>query len=152
MKRPRLLAAVLLALAALPAMAHDVQRCESADGKVSYANGACPVGTSAVRTLPPAGSPSAADRQAAQQRAQQEARQAAALDRARLAEEQRAARDQEKQLAAAQKLESHCRRLRTDLRYAQEDLAGRQHRRVEAQRRVTRAEDRYREDCGPPRN
>lgn len=152
MSRLRLLPALLTALAALPAMADDVQRCESADGKVTYANSACPPGTTAVRTLPPAGSPSAAERKAAQQRAQQEVRQTAALDRARLAEEQRAARDQERRLAAASKLASHCRRLQTNLRYAQEDLAGRKYRRVEAQRRVARAEDLYRQDCGPPGN
>lgn len=149
----RPLPALLIVLAALPAMANEVQRCESADGRVSYANGACPPGTIAVRTLPPAGSPSAADQQAARQRAQQEVRQAATIDRVRLAEEQRAVREQERQLAAARKLESHCRRLQTNLRYAKEDLAGaRPQRRVEAQRRVARAEDLYREDCGPPRN
>jgi len=153
MNKLRVLPALLVALAAVPAMANDVQRCEGADGKVSYADGACPPGTTAVRTLPPVGTPSAADQQAARQRAQQEVLQAAALDRVRLAEEQRAAREHARQLAAARKTESHCRRLQTSLRYAQEDLAGaRPQRRVEAQRRVARAEDLYREDCGPPRN
>jgi len=48
-----------MSLAAAPASAQDVQRCEDASGKVSYANGQCPQGTTAVRTLPPAATPSA---------------------------------------------------------------------------------------------
>lgn len=149
----RLLAATLIALATATAMAHEVRRCEGADGRVSYANDACPPGTTAVRTLPPAGPPSVADQQAARQRAQQQVKQAAALDNARLADEQRAARELERQQAAAARRESHCRRLQTSLRYAQEDLAGaHSHKRTAAQRRVARAEDVYREDCGPPKN
>jgi hypothetical protein len=147
----RLLIAALLALAA-PAAAQDVQRCQGADGKVSYANGACSPGSAAVRTLPPAGAPSAADQMAARQRAQQEARSAAALDRDRRAEEERVARERQQAMALAQKQEVKCRRLLTSLQYAQEDLAGagRAYKRTEAQRRVARAEDLYRQDCGPP--
>lgn len=153
MNRPHLLLAALLALATLTAIAQDVQRCEGADGKVSYASNACPPGTTAVRTLPPAGTPSAADQKAAQQRAQQALRSAAALDRARQAEEERAAREQEQLLAKARKQETQCRRLLTSLRHAQEDLASaRPQKRTEAQRRVARAEDLYLEDCGPRKN
>ena len=149
----RPLLAVSLALMALPASAQDVRRCEGADGKVGYASGACPPGTAAVRTLPPAGEPSVAERQAAQQRAQQDMRRAAALDRARQADEQRAAREQTQKLAAARKQEAHCRRLQTSLRYAKEDLAAaRSHKRTDMQRRLARAEDLYRDDCGPLRN
>jgi hypothetical protein len=152
MNRFRLLLAALIALAALPAAAQDVQRCEAADGKVSYANGPCPPGSTAMRTLPPAGAPSAADQKAAQQRLQQDARGVAALDRARKAEEDRVAREHELALSKAKKQESQCRRLQASLRYAQEDLASaRLHKRAEAQRRVVRAEDRYVEDCGPVR-
>ncbi len=149
----RLLMSVLLALAALPAAAQDVQRCEAADGKVSYANGSCPPGTSTVRTLPPAGTPSAADHRAALQRAQQDARSVAALDRSRRAEEERDARDRQQAIAQARKQETQCRRLLTSLRYAKEDLAtARPAKRIAAQRRVDHAEDLYREDCGPPRH
>jgi hypothetical protein len=153
MNRSRPLLAALLALTALPALAQDVQRCQGAEGKVSYANGACPPGTAAVRTLPPAGTPSPAEQKAAQQRAQQDVRRAAALDRARKAEEDRAARERQQRSAEARKQEAHCRRLQTGLRHAQEDLAdARPHKRIEARRRVARAEDLYREDCGPLRN
>lgn len=147
MSRPRLLPA-LLVLAAPPVAAQDVQRCEGADGKVGYASGACPRGSVAVRTLPAAGAPSAAEQKAAQQRAQQEGRQEAALDRARLADEQRVAREQSQQLAMARKQQVHCRRLQTSLRHAQEDLAAaRPPQRTERQGRGARAEDLYREEC-----
>jgi hypothetical protein len=147
MSRP-LLIAVLLTLAT-PAAAQDVQRCQGADGKVSYANGACPHGTTAVRTLPPAGAPSAADQMAARQRAQQDLRSAAALDRARKADEERADRERQQAMAKAQKLQTQCRRLLTSLLHAQEDLAAaRPQKRTEAQRRLARAEDLYRDDCG----
>jgi hypothetical protein len=149
MNRLRLMVCASIALA-LPAAAQDVQRCEGADGRVSYANGPCPPGTTAVRTLPPANTPSASDQKAAQQRAQQEARSAAALDRTRKAEEERLAREQEKAQAQAMKQQTHCRRLETRLRQAQEDLAGaKPNKQAEAQRRVKLAEDLYTEDCGP---
>jgi hypothetical protein len=139
----------LLAVWTLAAAAQEVQRCESTDGKVSYANGPCPPGTAAVRALPPAGTPSAADQKAAQQRTQQDVRNAAALERARKAEAERAAREQEQAHAKARKKEAHCRRLENRLRDAQEDLAkAKENKRTEAQRRLRRAEDLLAEDCG----
>lgn len=149
MNRYGLLVTALLASASLTAVAQDVYRCEAAGGRVSYANGACPSGTAAARLLPPAGAPGPDEQQAAQQRAQRDVRRAEALDRARLAEEQRLAREQQWQQANARKQEAHCRRLHTAWRHAQEDLAvARSTRRTEAQRRVARAEDLYRDDCG----
>jgi dTMP kinase len=150
MTRPHLISALLISLAAAPASAQDVQRCEDANGRVSYASGPCPQGTTAVRTLPPAATPSAADRKAAQQRAQQDTRDAAAIDRARKAEEQRIAREQEQAQARAKKQEAQCRRLETRLRQEQDDLASApSNKRAEAQRRVRRAEQAYVEECGP---
>jgi hypothetical protein len=147
--RRRVLLVATLALAATPAPAQDVQRCESADGGVSYANDTCPPGTTAVRTVTAAGAPNAADQKAAQQRAQPDMRRAAEIDRARQAEEQRALRQQEQAQAKAKKQETHCRRLQTRLRQAQEELAeSRPPKQAEAQRRVRRAEELYREDCG----
>ncbi len=150
MTRPHLISALLISLAAVPASAQDVQRCEDANGRVSYASGPCPQGTTAVRTLAPAATPSAADRKAAQQRAQQDTRDAAAIDRARKAEEQRIAREQEQAQARAKKQEAQCRRLETRLRQEQDDLASApSNKRAEAQRRVRRAEQAYVEECGP---
>jgi hypothetical protein len=146
----RLLLCVALAAAAAAAAAQDVQRCEGADGKISYANGPCPAGTTATRSLPPAGSPSAAEQKAAQQRAQQDARRAAEVDRARKAEDERLAREQEKEQARAKKLEAQCRRLQSRLDAAQQDYVNASPKqRVEAQRRLRRAEQLYVDDCGP---
>jgi hypothetical protein len=145
-------AAACLAVAAfLPVMAQDIQRCEAPDGRISYANGPCPPGTTAVRTLPPSVAPSAADRQAAQQRARRDAREAVALERTRKAAEERAAREHEQAQAKAKKHEAHCRRLETRLRQAQEELAAATlKKRTEAQRRVKRAEELYAQECGTP--
>ena len=149
MKRPRLLAALPLALACLSAAAQDVHRCEAADGRIGYASGTCPAGTVAVRTLPGVEAPSPTEQTAAQQRAQQDVRRAAAIDRARLAEEERAAREQAQQLARARKQEAQCRRLQVSVRHAQEDLAAaRAQKRAELQRRLARAEELAREECG----
>jgi hypothetical protein len=52
----RLTLAALSLAAAAPVLAETVQRCESADGKVTYSNTQCPAGTSATRkvnTSPP---------------------------------------------------------------------------------------------------
>ena len=153
MRRSQLLVALLLALAAAPATAQEVHRCESADGRVGYASGACPPGSVTVRTLAPAGTPSPAEQHAARQRGQQDARSAAALERARQVDEERAAREQARRLTAAKQQETHCRRLQTSLRHAQEDLAAaRSNKRREMQRRLARAEDAYRDDCPPTGN
>lgn len=152
MSRPRVLLIATLALTAAAAAAQDVRRCESADGKVSYAGGPCPSGSVAVRTLPAAAAPSAADLQAAKLRAQQDMRQAAEIDRARQAEEQRVLRQQEQAQVRAKKQEAECRRLQTRLRQAQEEHAeAKPKKQAEAQRRVRRAEALYLEDCGAAR-
>ncbi len=142
-------AALLIASAHLSAAAQSVQRCESADGRISYVDGPCPTGTTAVRTVTSPNTPTAADRRAAQERARNDVKQVSAAERQRQAEEARAARDAEKAQAKAKKQESHCRRLQTRLRHAQEDLANATlAKRTEAQRRVKRAEELHAEDCG----
>lgn len=149
--RPML--AVLAACTPLAVAAQDVQRCESPDGRVTYAQGGCPPGTGAVRALSPAATPSASDRRAAEQRAQQNARNAAALERSRKAEEEREAKANEQALAKAKKQETLCRRLESRLRLAQQELAdAKPGKLAEAQRRVKRAEANYIDDCGPVKN
>jgi hypothetical protein len=145
----RLLLVAVLA-SALPAAAQEMQRCEAPDGRTSYVAGSCPPGTRSVRSLPPAEPPSAADQKSARQRGQQDVRDAATLDRARKAEEERLAREQEKVQAQARKQEQHCQRLLSRLNAAREELASAPpKKRAEATRRVKRAEELYVEDCGP---
>ncbi|MBK9246172.1 MAG: DUF4124 domain-containing protein [Burkholderiales bacterium] len=154
MRRVALLVAALLASASWSSLAQEVRRCEGADGRVSYADGACPPGTAAVRTLPPAAVPNDGERAAAQRRAEQDLRQIAQIERARQADEERAARQQQQSLAQARKLENHCRRLQTRLDAAKEELDGasRARQRTQGERRLRRAEDLYVADCGPLRN
>jgi len=148
-----MIAALLVVAAVLVAQgaaAQELQRCEGPDGKVSYAQGACPDGTRAARALPPAEPPSAADRKAAQQRGQQDVRDAAAIDRTRKAEEEKQARDQAQAQARQAKQEAQCRRLQSRLDAARKELAEAPAKnRTEAQRRVKRAEQLFVEDCGP---
>jgi hypothetical protein len=145
-----LVAALALAQAA---RAQDVQRCEGPGGKVVYANGPCPPNTTPVRTLPPTDAPTSADQKAARQRGQQDVRSAAELDRARKAEDERMAREDAQVQAQRKKQETQCRRLQSRLDAAQKELADTaSSRRVEAQRRVRRAEQLYLEDCAPAKN
>lgn len=150
MRRGVLLAAALLVTGA---QAQTVPRCAAADGTLTSAEGPCPAGSKPVRTVPPTTAPSAADRKAVPDRAGRDGEQAAQAERNRQAEQTRLAREQQKAQARAKKQETHCRRLQTRLRHAQEDLAGAPlKRRTEAQRRVKRADKLYAEDCGLPRN
>src|SRR5437016_4761346 len=80
-------------LCASTANAQSVQRCESAEGKVTYSNTSCPAGTEPVRKLEPDEGPSAADQKAARERAQQHSRELDKLERQRQKEEDNAARD-----------------------------------------------------------
>lgn len=50
--------------------AQVIQRCEGANGRITYANGECPTGTKAVKALPPVPQPSAESRAAAQAKLQ----------------------------------------------------------------------------------
>lgn len=143
---------LLAALAAAGAQAQTVQRCEGPDGKVTYADGPCPSGTTSVRTLPPAGASSAADQKAAQERSRRAVQAAEQAERQRRAEEAQIARARAQEDAKARKRDAHCRRLESRLRLAQEDLAAAAlGKRAEAQRRVRRAEALVAEDCGPVR-
>jgi hypothetical protein len=80
-----------LILAVVSAQAQTV-RCESRDGKVTYANTACPDGSKAVRTLPEAGDPAPEDVRAARERLKQDKDRVTQIDRARRTEEEQAAR------------------------------------------------------------
>ena len=65
-----LLAGLTLLPAALPAQ--TIQRCESADGRVSYSDTECPAGTRPVRAVAPAAQPSPEAQREARERLQRE--------------------------------------------------------------------------------
>ncbi len=112
----------LLATSGTHAAAETVQRCEGADGKVTYSNSACPDGTKAVRqvnTTPPI----AVDEQkAAKDRARRDAAAAKdvekARDKERETEEAQAERAAAEQKKAQAKARERCERARRDLERA----------------------------------
>ena len=70
---PRLLLASLTLVPAAGACAQAaIQRCEGADGRISYSNSECPRGTRAIRPVTPATQPSVEAQQDARERARRE--------------------------------------------------------------------------------
>lgn len=124
-------------------------RCEGADGKVTYANSACPDGTRQVRALPPPDAPNTQDARAAAERAKRDQQQVQKLDR-----EQRAADDkQAKMRAAADKQaadrERGCRKLALRVTQAEEAVSKSVlARRNAAEQRLQKAREQYAADCG----
>lgn len=120
----RTLRGVLLAAAVsagVPAAAQSV-RCESPDGRVTYSNAECPPGTRNVRVVPPAPPPTAADAKGARERARDEQKRAAALDRQRKADEDKAVRERAAQAKKDEARERGCRKLAARVEQAQRDL------------------------------
>jgi hypothetical protein len=113
---------VVLATAWTTAAAQTVQRCEAADGKVTYSNSACPDGTKSVRqvnTTPPI----AVDEQkAARDRAKRDAANAKEAEKAREkeleTEEAKAERAAAEQKKAQAKERERCDRAKRDLERA----------------------------------
>jgi hypothetical protein len=75
---PSLLGATV-ALVTAGVWAQAIQRCEGADGRVAYAEGACPPGTRAVRAIAAPARPSAEAQKEARERAQRDREVAQAL-------------------------------------------------------------------------
>jgi hypothetical protein len=112
--------AFALALSAVPALAagQGVQRCESADGKITYSNTRCPEGTTAARAVNTAPPISVDEQKAARERAKRDAAEVKSAEKARAQDDaraQRAAAEQKK--ADAKKLE-RCERAQRDLERA----------------------------------
>jgi hypothetical protein len=110
----------LLFLAAVNSYAAPT-RCESADGKVSYVDGACPSGTAAARAVIPAAQPAPQDQINATSKATQEYKDA---ERMRIAREKQE-RKQMTANAAAEKranaVTKRCKKLARLLKDAKED-------------------------------
>lgn len=146
--------AALLGLLAGAAAAQPVQsvqsvhRCEGADGKVTYANTACPSGTTEVRKVEAAPPPAGEDARAARERARKDAQQVGEIERQRRAEDDKIARER----AAAQKKrearETECRRLAARLETAQVQLdRASANQRESAQRSVQKAREQFDARC-----
>lgn len=144
--RPLLLS-MLLALAS-PALAQTM-RCESPSGQVTYADGTCPPGTTAVRSLPAPGKPAAEDTRAARDRLKADQQQVQKIERERRAEEDKAARDRAARQRRDEERQRNCRKLAQRVADA-EDVVSRAplNRREAAERQLRRAREDHAADCG----
>jgi hypothetical protein len=112
----------MLATAWTTAAAQTVQRCEAADGKVTYSNSPCPDGTKSVRqvnTTPPI---AVEEQKAAKDRARRDAADAKdaekVRDKERAQEEAKAERTAAEQKKAQAKERERCNRAKGDLELA----------------------------------
>ena len=142
-----LLLVVLLAFASL-ATAQTV-RCESPSGQVTYADSACPPGTTSVRSLPATGKPPAEDTRAARDRLKVDQQQIQKIERERRAEEDKAARERATAARRDEERQRSCRRLAQRVADAEEMVSRAPlNRREAAERQLRRAREDYAADCG----
>ena len=117
MRRHRLLLSCALPLACLfgsaTAAAQGVQRCESADGKVTYSNTHCPEGTSAVRKVNTSPPVAVEEQKAAKERAKRDAAEVA--DKSREQTQAKADREAAEAEKVQAKQRERCERAQRDL-------------------------------------
>lgn len=139
---------ILMVWAASPAWA-QIQRCEGADGKITYSNENCPQGTKAVRkvdTRPPV---LEVDVKAAKTRAQREAEELKALEKERQAEEKSQARARESARKKEEKQEQTCNKLRIEVNKAKDAFEhATLNKRPELEKKLQRAQETLDQECG----
>jgi hypothetical protein len=150
LNRWALLAAV--SLAAGSTAAQTVQRCEGADGKITYSNESCPAGTRAVRNIDVPEAPKASDQKAARERAARDTEAAQALEKRRRDEEAKAVEERAAQRKQAEKQaenkQRECRKLEQRVRAARQDLDKTPlNKRDAAEKKLRAAQDAYDLDC-----
>ncbi len=127
MHRHRLLLSCLLPLAcmlgAATAIAQGVQRCESADGKVTYSNTQCPEGTSAVRKVNTSPPVAVDEQKLAKERAKRDAAEVKAADKAREQAQAKAERDAAEAKKVQAKQRERCDRAQRELERARSSHA-----------------------------
>lgn len=124
-------------------------RCESRDGKVTYANSPCPDDSKLVRTLPPPGEPAPEDVKAARDRLKNDKERVTQIDRTRRAEDEQAARARAVRDKQQAERDRACRKLAVQVSQLQEDLGRAAFNRRDAlERRLQRLSEQYAADCG----
>lgn len=141
---------VVLAALALPnGAAAQTLRCESPDGKVTYAQNDCPPGTQPVRAVPPPGKVTREDQRAAGERARSDAKAVARIESERKAEEIRAARAERADRFRAEARARTCKRLALRVKQAKDDAAAAPiNRAADAKRKLKKAQENYELECG----
>lgn len=141
--------AMLAAGTASAQSAGPMLRCESADGKVTYAGSACPPGTEPVRSVAPPGRILPDERKAAGERARKDSQQLNRIERDRNAEEVKTARADKADKVRAQAHARTCSKLALRVKQAKDDLTNiAQNRRSGAERKLKRAQELHELECG----
>lgn len=141
-------------LAAVLALAHGAAgaqavRCESPDGKVTYAQNDCPAGTQPVRALGGSGKPTLDDQRAAKARARADAKALDRIERDAKAEDARVVKAQRTDRVRAEARARSCKRLALRVKQAKEDAGTVPlNRQSDAKRRLKKAEENYELECG----
>jgi hypothetical protein len=136
-----------LVLPAGPAPAQAL-RCESPDGKVSYASERCPPGTTLARELPAAAPASEADRKRAQAQQKADAQRLDKIEQQRRKDEDKAQRERAAAAHKAQERERSCRKLASRLQDAEDRLSrSTVDKRPAAEKARNRAREQYELDC-----
>lgn len=112
--------ATVMAVSIAPALvaAQGVQRCEGADGRITYSNTKCPDGTTAARAVNTAPPISVDEQKAARERAKRDAADAKASEKARAQEEAKAQRAAAEQKKADAKKRENCEHAQRSLERA----------------------------------
>jgi len=146
MMKRALLAAIALVSVSAEA---QVMRCEAADGKVTYAQTNCPVGTQPVRTLGAPGKPAPEGERAATERAPTDAKAPDRVEREGKAGEARLAEPQKPDRFRAAARARTCKHLALRVTQAKEDAATAPlNREADAQRRLKMAQENHELECG----
>lgn len=141
------------ALAAAAVQAQEVQRCEGADGRVTYSNSVCPAGSRQVRSVNTAPPVQVDEQRAAQARAKKEIAGAEKLEREQEAEQARQERLAAQRNKQAAKTASGCERAKRELAVARKSREALDQRAFtvpqvdKAEREVTRREQAVAKAC-----
>jgi hypothetical protein len=114
----KLAAVFAAALAAAAVQAQEVQRCEGADGRVTYSNAACPAGSRPVRSVNTSPPVQVDEQRAAQARAKKEIATADKLERERAAGQTKQERLDAQRKKEAAKVAVGCERAKRELAVA----------------------------------
>lgn len=138
----------LAALALTGSAAAQTVRCESPDGKVTYAQNDCPRGTQPVRTLPAPGKVPREDQRAAAERARNDAKALGRIESERKVEATRTAKAERTDRFRAEARARTCKRLALRLKQAKDDAdAAPLNRAPDAKRKLKKAQENYELEC-----
>ena len=142
-----ILAGAIAAGSAGPAPAQAL-RCESPEGRVTYADARCPPGTTLAREIPAMPAATEADRKRAQAQQKADAQRIERIEQQRSKDEDKAQRERAAAAQKAQERERACRKLALRLQEAEDRLSkSTVDKRPTAEKARNRAREQYELDC-----